>query len=83
MSIKDDLKKQVRETIQNYTLSVRSPLHETDIKAALLSGMSLISSYLAKHDGSKEITAQIILSAIAEVGEELNLQPDKIARRLK
>lgn len=80
MLIKDNIKRQVVEVIEEYvaTIDGLSKTQQIEMKAAMLSGMSLVSAYLAKHDGSKDITAQLMESAIADVGKELNLGADKI-----
>jgi hypothetical protein len=80
--MKEILKNQVVETIDKYLLSLTGPIVVEDLKAAMLSGMSLTAAFLARHDGSKEITAQLMVSVLGEVGLELNLEAGKIERRI-
>lgn len=57
------IKSQIRNALERY--------NESDPKAAMLSGMSLAASYLAKLEGSKTITAQTVQVAVTEVATEL------------
>lgn len=65
-----DLKSQIRDVLQRYS--------GDDPKIAMLSGMGLVSSYLAKHDGSKTVTASAVLQAVYAVGKELGLEVGKL-----
>lgn len=58
----DELKSQIMAFMVKY--------HQQDPKVAALSGMMLTASFLAKLDGSKTMTAAVVLRAIQEVGLE-------------
>lgn len=66
------LKKEIVESIRLYKQG-----GEADIDSAMLSGMSLVASFLAKKDGSPDFRAADVLVAVCEVANENNMQVKK------
>ena len=48
--------------------------------AFMLSGMSLVATYLAKQEGSKEYTPQVVLNAIHQVARLRGMEVGKIKK---
>lgn len=68
--VKARVKDQIRKAVQKYD--------GDDPKAAMLSGMSLVASYLAKLEGSRTITAALVLSSVCDIANEMNLETGKL-----
>lgn len=60
-----DLASQIKDAMDMYD--------ETDPKVAMLTGISLAASFLAKHDGSATVTAASLLSATHQIGKDMGL----------
>lgn len=66
----DQVKSQIKTAMAKY--------RDTDPKTAMLSGMSLAATFLAKLDGSKTMTAATLCRAIEQVGAELGYSIGKL-----
>lgn len=64
------LKSQIRKAIDSYD--------QDDPAAAMLSGMSLVASYLAKLEGSNQITPAIVLRAVCDIAKERGLEVGRL-----
>ena len=64
----ETLKTQILDAITRYCGD------DAEAAASMLSGMSLTATFLAKLDGDKVITPQVVASVVAEVGSKLGFQ---------
>lgn len=69
----DEFKEQIRVVLKQYST-------DENQQAALLSGMSLASAFLARLDGSKIMTAATVNAAVMQVGTELGFVPARLER---
>lgn len=72
----DALKEQIISALARYTDD-----KQIDPKTAMLSGMSLAATFLAKCDGSKTMTAATVVRAVGEVAADLGFGIGRISSK--
>jgi len=71
----DALKEQIVSALSRYTDG-----QQIDTKTAMLSGMSLAATFLAKCDGSKTMTPPTVVRAVGEVAAELGYEIGRMSK---